>query len=334
MAGFDTVVTQPTDAATIGDWILTQTGNVLANAVNGPMEKLWGALSEVIIVGLTIQFLAYAYMLASGHGSMSVTDFFKKAIMVVIIGAFFGSAGAFQTNIASTMLALPDDVATLTSGTKDIGKEVDKLQAEASKAANTMTSGGKSSWFQFLPSGREVLTGIIAVAIKVDVALVGGIMVVLMMVCQVGMALVVAAAPFFIGFLLSEPTKQMFNSWVSAALNFVFLAMLLGLVLGFLLQMNLGLMRMIATGVGTGAVDVFTMLAAATLMGLASIIIMIMLPSLASSLSGGFGAHFGVGSAASGAMSGLRIKSMMRMIPGGGGRGAGGAPRAPAANKK
>lgn len=332
MAGFDTTITQPTDAATIGDWILTQTGNVLNNAVNGPMEKLWDALSPVIIVGLTIQFLAYAYMLTSGNGTMSVTDFFKKAIMVVIIGAFFGSAGAFQTNIANTMLSLPDDVATLTSGTKDIGKEVDKLQTEASKAANAMTNAGDSGWFQFLPSGQEVLVSIIAVALKVDIAIVGGIMVVLMMVCQVGMALVVAAAPIFIAFLLFEPTKQMFNSWVSAAFNFVFLAMLLGLVLGFLLQMNLGLMRLVATDVNAGAVDVFTMLAASTLMGLASIVIMIMLPSLASSLSGGFGAHFGVGSAASGAMSGLRIKSMMRMIPGAG--SARGAARAAASSAK
>lgn len=318
MAGFDTAVTPPTDAATVGDWILTQTGNVLANAVNGPMEKLWDALAEVIVVGLTIQFLAYAYALASGSGGMSVTEFFKKAIMVAIIGLFFGSAGAFQTNIASTMLSLPDDVATLTSGTKDIGQEVDKLQAEASKAANALTNSGESSWFQFLPSGREVLVGIIAVALKMDVALVGGIMVVLMIVCQVGMALLVAAAPIFIAALLFEATKQMFNSWVSAALNYVFLAMLLGLVLGFLLQMNLGLMRMIAFDVNAGVVDVFTMLAACTLVTLASVIIMIMLPGLASSLSGGFGAHFGVGSAASGAMSALRIKSMMRMIPGSG----------------
>jgi type IV secretion system protein VirB6 len=136
---------------------------------------------------------------------------------------------------------------------------------------------------------------------------------VIIVVCKVGMALIVAAGPLFIAATLFEPTRQLFNSWVSQALNFVFLALLAGLVFGLILQLNIQLIRMIAGQIESGATDVLSLFGAQVLVGAASLVIMVMIPGLAAGLSNGFGAQLGVGSAARGAFSIMRLRSMLRL---------------------
>src|SRR5690606_40928141 len=68
---------------------------------------------------------------------------------------------------------------------------------------------------------------------------------------------------------------------ISQALNFVFLALLTGLVFGLILQLNIQLIRMIADQIETGVADVFSLFGAQVLVGVASLVIMIMIPGLA-----------------------------------------------------
>lgn len=123
MAGFETSVTPPTDPSNIAQWVMSQTENVLSDAVNGPIQALFEALMPVIVVGLTLQFVIYAFALMHGQGGMTVTEFFRKAIMVVIISIFFGAGGLYQTDIAKAMIALPDDVTELAMGTNNVAAD-------------------------------------------------------------------------------------------------------------------------------------------------------------------------------------------------------------------
>src|SRR3546814_10789277 len=112
------------------------------------MQALFEALIPVIVVGLTLQFVVYAFALMHGQGGMTVTEFFRKAIMVVIISIFFGVGGLYQSDIAQAMIALPDDVTELAMGTGSVAEEVDKLQTETSKASNAMNGkGGNGAWY-------------------------------------------------------------------------------------------------------------------------------------------------------------------------------------------
>ncbi|WP_417276811.1 type IV secretion system protein [Castellaniella sp.] len=312
MARFDTSVAPPSASNEIAQWVMGQTEHVLDNAVNGPMQALFEALAPVVVAGLTLQFVVYAFALMHGQVGMTVTEFFKKAIMVVIISLFFGAGGLYQNDIAKAMIALPDDVTTLALGTGNVAEEVDRLQQETGEAANAMMGASKQPWYNFMPSTREVLVSILATLISFGSAVVGSIIMVVIIVCKVGMALVVAVGPLFIAATLFEPTKQLFNSWVSQALNFVFLALLAGLVFGLLLQMNIQLIRMIATETEKGITDVLSLFGAQMLVGVASLVVMLMLPGLAAGLSNGFGARLGIGSAAHGAFSVLRLRSMLR----------------------
>jgi len=292
---------------------MTQTEGILSDAINGPMQTLFEALMPVIVVGLTLQFVVYAFALMHGQSNMTVTEFFRKAILVAIVSMIFGAGGLYQIDIAKTMIALPDDVTQLALGTGNVATEVDKLQNETSEASNAMLGASDRPWYNFMPSTREVLVSILATLLRINAAVVGSIIMVIVVVCKVGMALVVAAGPIFLAATLFEPTKPLFNNWVSQALNFVFLALLAGLVFGLILQLNIQLIRMIADQIDTGMADVLSLFGAQVLVGAASLVIMILIPGLAAGLSNGFGAQLGVGSAARGAFSVLRLRSMLRL---------------------
>ncbi|NYT59860.1 type IV secretion system protein [Alcaligenaceae bacterium] len=312
MSGSTPSVTPPSAPSDIAQWVMTQTENTLSDAVNGPMQALFEALMPVITVGLTIQFVVYAFALMQGQSSMTVTEFFRKAILVAIVAMIFGTGGLYQNDIAETMIALPDDITQIALSTGSVAQEVDKLQNETSKASNAMMGKGQDAWFNFLPSTKEVLVSLLATMVRVNAAVVGSIIMVIVVVCKVGMALVVATGPIFIAATLFEPTKPLFNSWVSQALNFIFLALLAGLIFGLLLQMNIQLIRMIADQINGGAKDIIGLFGAQLLVGIASLVIMVMIPGLAAGLSNGFGAQLGVGTAAKGAFSMLRLRSMLR----------------------
>jgi len=313
MASLTPSVAAPTTPSNIAEWVMTQTENILSDAINRPMQALFEALMPVIVVGLTLQFVVYAFALMHGQSNMTVTEFFRKAILVAIVSMIFGAGGLYHNDIAKTMIALPDDVTQLALGTGNVAAEVDKLQNETSEASNAMLGSSDRPWYNFMPSTREVLVSILATLLRINAAVVGSIIMVIVVVCKVGMALVVAAGPLFIAATLFEPTKPLFNNWVSQALNFIFLALLAGLVFGLILQLNIQLIRMIADQIETGMADVLSLFGAQVLVGAASLVIMILIPGLAAGLSNGFGAQLGVGSAARGAFSVLRLRSMLRL---------------------
>src|SRR3546814_759135 len=146
---------------------------------------LFEALMPVIVVGLTLQFVVYAFALMHGQSNMTVTEFFRKAILVVIISMIFGVGGLYQADIAKTMIALPDDVTQLALGTGDVALEVDRLQNETSEASNAMLGASKRPWYNFMPSTKEVLVSILATLLRINAAVVGSI---IMVIVEIGRA--------------------------------------------------------------------------------------------------------------------------------------------------
>ncbi len=307
-----TQVSAPQDPESIAQWITTQTEAVLQSAVNQPIAELTSALTPVITLGLTLQFMAYAFAIMHGQGNITVTEFFKKAVGVAIIAMIATAGGLYQSEIAQTMLGLPDALTSVVIGETTVAAQVDRLQQETSVATSSMGNAGDSGWFDFVPDARQIIITLLTFGVTVSSAVVGGIIAVITIVIKVGMALIVATGPLFIAFLLFEPTRKMFDSWVAQALNFVFLALLAGLIFAVLLQLNLQFVRAMAQWLDGGNVSLMALFAGQVLVAIASIVIMTMLPGMAAGLSSGFGAQFGIGAASRGAFTALRLRSMIR----------------------
>lgn len=305
-------VSAPPDPSNIAQWITTQTETVLQSAVAQPIAELTSALVPVISLGLTLQFMAYAFAIMHGQGSMTVTEFFKKATGVAIITMVATAGGLYQTEIAQTLLGLPDALTSVVIGETTVAAQVDKLQQETSVATQSMGNAGESGWFDFVPDARQIIITLLTFAVTINSAIVGGIIAVITVVVKVGMALIVASGPLFIAFLLFEPTRKMFDSWVAQALNFVFLALLAGLIFAVLLQLNLQFVRAMAQWLDGGDVNLMALFAGQLLVAIASLVIMTMLPGMAAALSSGFGAQFGIGAASRGAYTAVRLRNLLK----------------------
>ncbi|MCB4321489.1 type IV secretion system protein [Alcaligenes sp. 13f] len=291
---------------------MQQVDMVLNSAVAKPIEQLAQALAPVIIIGLTIQFLFYTMAIMRGYGNMTVTELVWKYLRIALIASVATAGGFYQTHIANVMISLPDDMVAVVSGKTTVAQEIDQLRQSAQNAADSTNKIDTG----LLPSTKDILVRVMKFGIHFNAMIVGAVIAILMIVVKVGMALVVATGPIFISALAFDRTEGMFNSWVSQALNFVFLALLAGLLFAVLIQINISYVEKMADLITGGKVDIIPLVIAQLLVAIASIFVMIMIPGIAQGLSGGFGAQFGVGSASRGAMSALRAGHLVRKLLG------------------
>ncbi|MBK1782548.1 type IV secretion system protein [Advenella sp. WQ 585] len=286
---------------------MQQVDTVLNNAVNTPIEQLIKALAPAMIIGLTIQFLFHAYALQRGHGNMTVMEFVHKYLKIAVLAGVITANGFYQTAIVNVMLSLPDDVAGIVAGGNTLSAQIDTLRQE------TTTASTKILGFEtFLPSGRNVMISIYGGAISIMTALVSAVVSIIMVVVKVGMALLVAAGPIFISALAFERTEKLFDSWVSQALNFIFLALLAGLMFSILLQLNLAYVKMMIDFLSKNESNLLNLIGGYFFVGIASVFVMLMIPGMAQGLSGGFGAQFGIGMAAGGVTKALRLNRLLK----------------------
>lgn len=300
-------INKPTDSNRIGEWLMQQVDIVLNDAVNTPIQQLITAIAPVMIIGLTIQFLFHAYALQRGHGNMTVMEFVHKYLKIAVLAGVITANGFYQTAIVNVMLSLPDDVAGIVAGGNTLSAQIDTLRQE------TTTASTKILGFEtFLPSGRNVMISIYGGAISIMTALVSAVVSIIMVVVKVGMALLVAAGPIFISALAFERTEKLFDSWVSQALNFIFLALLAGLMFSILLQLNLAYVKMMIDFLSKDESNLLNLIGGYFFVGIASIFVMLMIPGMAQGLSGGFGAQFGIGMAAGGVTKALRLNRLLK----------------------
>ncbi len=312
MAFNSSQISQPENADRIAEWLMNQVDVVLNSAVARPIEQLAEALSPLIIIGLTIQFLFYTMLIMRGHGNMTVTELIWKYFRIALIAGVATTGGVYQTHIVSTMISLPDDVVSVVAGKTTVANEIDQLRLSSQKAANEIDKRDTG----YLPSSEDIILWLMKTGIHVNAMILGAVIAILMIVVKVGMALIVATGPIFISALAFDRTEGMFNSWISQALNFVFLALLAGLVFGIFIQINIAYVKMMIEIIGKGNIQVLPLVAAQLLVVVASVFVIIMIPGMAQGLSGGFGAQFGVGSASRGAMSALRASHLVRKLLG------------------
>lgn len=304
---FDSTIKQPTDPNRMGEWLMVQVDTILNNAVNAPIEQLIKAIAPVMVIGLMIQFLFYAYAMQRGQGNMTVTEFIHKYIKIAILAAIITAGGFYQTTIVNVMLSLPDDVAGIVSGGNTISSQIDKLRQGTTTASSKILGYDTT-----LPSAKNVLIAIYSGLLSLMTAIISAVVSIIMVVVKVGMALLAAAGPIFISALAFERTEKLFDSWVSQALNFVFLALLAGLMFAILLQMNISYMQMMIDSLSSENDNLLNLIGGYAFIGLSSVFVMLMIPGMAQGLSGGFGAQFGIGMTASGAGRLLRLNNMLK----------------------
>ena len=232
-----------------------------------------GAILLIVGFGLAIMF---------GQIQTPAKDSIKSLGVIVVVFYLATNVGVYNLYLGDLLIGLPDDLIALT-GSDGVGETLDNFGDSITtgidamfKSSSGIVSGLKAAMFSLMMFVIWVLMSVAALL--------------MLLMAKVGLAVLVASGPVFIGFAIHPATREYFTKWLSYCTNFAFLAMLVGGVLA------------LVTGVAQdyfdnfssieGGVDFVEIVPVTLIMG-AVIGIFSQLPSVASSLGGGLGLSAG-----------------------------------------
>lgn len=245
-------------------------------------SKLIGELTPVITVSLTIFFLFYGLLTIHGVIQSPVIDFIRRTIKIGFVVGIALSAGTYQSQIADVIRITPDALATALisnpvqgSGAANVidnaAENGFKVAGEAFENAGMFSSEGIAYAF----------FGLLVVLATAIFCAVGGAFILL---AKVALALCAGFGPLFISLLLFEATKGFFESWVGQIANYSLMTVLMASVFGFLMNIYGAYMA----DVNFDGVQSFAgTLGGCLILSLASLIIIVQIPSIATGLSNG-----------------------------------------------
>lgn len=241
------------------------------------------AVAPVITPALTLSFVAFCLLIMRGAVDVPVGEFLQKCLRVAIITSFAVSGGYYQTQIASILIELPNDMASAIVGGPsgaNIGNIIDRAAgAGFDVAGEAFEQGG------FL-SSDGLMFGLFGIFVVLSTALVVGIGAALVILAKMGLYIMAGLGPMFIFALLFPPTAKLFESWISQVISFTLLVVVFAASFMFLIDIYMSYMTDMRLD---GTQNVSYALGGSAILSIGIIVVLMQLPSIASSLSQGVG---------------------------------------------
>lgn len=243
-------------------------------------------------VGLYFVMVLLSYMWTGEAAKLPVFDLFKRFFFLVLVCAFSLTGSFYIEFVKEPVMAIPDDVARLISGADDT----------SASAIDTMLKGNHKYvmdvWENIGQLGIFKITLAVifqAILVSFVVYLLGTIFVIIafsyLMVAKILINVVLLLGPAFIMFAFFAPTREYFMKWVGQLLNYIFLVVIFTAVFTLLHSVlravnPADLANTFAPLQGSMmAAQIFILL----FIYLLFIAVIMAVPSLASSLTGGVG---------------------------------------------
>lgn len=272
-------------------------------------------------VGLYFVLVLLSYMWTGEAAKLPVIDLFKRFFFLVLVCAFSLSAGFYIDYVKVPVMEIPDDVARLISGSDDTSASaVDGM-------LNHNWDYVSGLWAAVWEMGLwDFDLGVLVEAflISVVVIVLGTIFVIIafsyLLVAKILINVVLLIGPAFIMFAFFAPTREYFMKWVGQLLNYIFLVVIFAAVFTLLHNVLLTMDPTALAGDFTPVQNVKIMgdIIVLLFIYLLFIAVIMAVPSLASSLTGGVGiSPFGQVSQLASAVSRIPIpKIPLKNLPG------------------
>jgi len=189
-------------------------------ALVGPDTWFAAALTGL----LTIYIALIGYQLILGRGGLRVTDLPASVIKIGVITAFLTSWAAYQSAAYSLLFEGPGQIiGTLLSvlpgqqGTWS-GDVMDSVEAAFSRLSASATAYGAmaSPNANLLQGGPMLGAGLLWLSAILILLLTLG----LLLAAKIVLAFLLAIGPLFIGFMLFDATRGLFDGWIRATVAF------------------------------------------------------------------------------------------------------------------
>lgn len=266
--------------------LLARISALLNSFVNSAAGNSIATITPFVIAAFTVVLIWYAYKVMFGQIEQPVSQLITKCLFWSIVMSAALSAGAYQSNIASTIQSLPNDVAAAVAPGRDasegtLGSLLDEVASTGiDKAKEAFNS--KTGRFEFGKAMIYVCIGFGVLLATLILTVSGFIMLVL---ATTAVSFLAALGPFFIAAMLFDSTRNFFWMWVGQVLYWVAFMVMFALFATFVINIysfylnaiNVDSESWIATVVACNVVMLF------------GVVIFFWIPRIAGGLTGGAG---------------------------------------------
>ncbi|WP_193061072.1 type IV secretion system protein [Halomonas sp. 3A7M] len=248
-------------------FVTSAVGNVVTTAV------------PLVTIALTMSLMLQGLMMMVSPSGEPLSDLLKRFVGIAMISSFATAGGFYQSELASMIMGLPEEMSTaLLVGTgisaENITDLVDNaIQAGLAIIVDLSADGNWRNW------GPYFLAAMFATILIV----VCGLTLAYILVAKVLLAVTVAFGPAFIFLLLFKSTKGLFSKWIGSAINYALLMVLLAAVLSFLMSF----FEVVLADVRDEKLPYWDGILSSGILGVAAVVATLKLPGLASSWGGG-----------------------------------------------
>lgn len=255
-----------------------------ATFVTDISSKAIAAITPVASVGLTLGFIAYGLLIIRGAVDMPVADFLGRCIRIGVIVSIALAGGLYQSEIANAITSVPDELAqALISNPTQGASAASLVDQAAGNGFDRASEAFEQAGFLSTDGLTYAFFGVIILLTTGILAAIGGAFILL---AKIALALLAGLGPLFIIALLFQSTQRFFEQWAAQVMNYTLLIVLFAAVFGLMMTIFGNYMQDLKFD---GAQNVGYALGGAIILSIASVVVLLQLPSMASGLAGGVG---------------------------------------------
>jgi type IV secretion system protein VirB6 len=279
-------------------WLINKVNSLVLVNADAMATAITNTITPVIALAFGIYLLLVSVNYLRGQETELVLDLGMRFISWGLIIGIGLNAKTYIAIVIPFVVGLPADLAAAFPGATFNANTLDTLALHYLKIIDDgFIAAAKGSW-------ADMAGNYIVVAMKSVVVLLGLVPflvfgTVILIIANVGLAIVAMIGPIFFGFLLFPATRQYFSAWVNTLFSYALIPLLVAIVASISLGLSAEIMKDTATGLLNAS---FKAVILASFGNLILLFLLKQVSSLASSLSaGGINASTGggVGAAAS-----------------------------------
>jgi type IV secretion system protein VirB6 len=196
------------------------------------MQNIITNITPLVLLGMTIYFCMYGFMILNGSVGDSFNDLVKQFFRIGLIASIALAGGMYQSHLADIVINLPSDFAKLVlnqpSDTLSVADQMMSLGfKEAGKIASSMN---------IVQPADSIIKAFVALIVAFCSVFLGGIGGGLMIVMKMECAIVAAVGPLFIIALLFPAVRQLFSNWFGIIISYAIFSLLLTAIFVFILK--------------------------------------------------------------------------------------------------
>jgi type IV secretion system protein VirB6 len=259
--------------------ILTKTDAVIVGYTSGAWSAIVSAHMGAIRAALILYIAIYGWCVLNNWIETTLSDAFKHVLKMGAVFAVATSWGWFHMFFYDVFANGPDSfIAALTGG--DTSKAgLDAVFATGFGAGNAIFR--RANWYdlpQIFIAGLVILLTLMAVAYALF----------LLILSKFALAIILAIGALFIVMHLFNATRGLFSSWVNALLNYALVPILTYALLHLMLKIMQTYTTKLAAATAAGTVA-FGDVPGFFLFSVITFVVLMQVPTIAASLTGGFG---------------------------------------------